>query len=259
MAAFRISVLASGSKGNSVYLEGTDGALLVDAGLSAREILKRMAKVGARPDRVRGILLTHEHSDHLRGAGVIARRLGLPVYATPETLSAAVLPRGVATVQIRPGSAVVIMGIEVLPFSTPHDAANPVGFVVSEGAVRVGIATDLGCGTTLVREKLHGCRALVLESNHDERMLMDGPYPWYLKHRVRSRTGHLSNEDSSRLLAELTASELERVYLAHLSEVNNAPDLASGCAREALAGWNRAVAVQVTSQHEPLPMDHLEY
>jgi len=232
-----LSVLASGSKGNSVYLEGPEGALLIDAGLSARETIKRIETVGADPGFVRGIIVTHEHSDHMGGVKVVARRLKIPVYATRKTAGAASLPDDVQVRLIESGTSFEAAGFEIMPFSIPHDALDPVGFTAKLDSIRVGVATDLGCATALVRERLIECRAVVLESNHDEKMLMEGPYPWFLKQRVKGRTGHLSNEAAARMLNDLSSTDLQHVFLAHLSEINNAPDLALGTAREALAGY----------------------
>ncbi|TNF47394.1 MBL fold metallo-hydrolase [bacterium] len=242
-----LSVLASGSKGNSIYLEGPDGALLIDAGLSAREIVKRIESTGADPGMVRGILLTHEHSDHMRGVKVVARRLKIPVYATPKTVAASRIPEDVQIHEIKAGSPFTAAGFEIMPFTVPHDALDPVGFIAGLDSVRIGVATDLGHATTLVRERLKDCRAMVLESNHDEKMLMEGPYPWFLKQRVKSRSGHLSNTASSQILGQLTNPELQFVVLAHLSEINNEPDLALGTAREALAGYGSSLRVASAS------------
>lgn len=232
-----ISVLASGSKGNSIYLEGPEGALLIDAGLSARETVKRIDGAGADPGRVRAILVTHEHSDHLGGVKVVARRLKVPVYATRKTAGAAKLPDDVQVNFIETGTAFEAAGFRVMPFSIPHDALDPVGFVAAVDSVRIGVATDLGYATALVRERLKGCSALVLESNHDEKMLLEGPYPWFLKQRVKGRTGHLSNAASAGMLTQLMSPDLQHVILAHLSEINNIPELALGTAGDVLSGY----------------------
>ncbi len=251
-----LSVLASGSKGNSIYLEGPDGALLIDAGLSARETVKRIELVGADPRRVKGILVTHEHSDHIRGVKVVARRLKVPVYGTPETVTAARLPGDVRIHEIKAGTPFAAAGFEIMPFTIPHDALDPVGFIAGLGSVRVGVATDLGHATTLVRERLKDCGALVLESNHDEKMLMEGPYPWFLKQRVKGRSGHLSNVASAEMLARFSNPDLQFVILAHLSEINNVPDLALGTAREALAGYG--YGLEAASAAAPTKLVYLD-
>jgi phosphoribosyl 1,2-cyclic phosphodiesterase len=254
-----VCALASGSKGNSLLIEGPEGSLLVDAGLSAREILRRVASSGADPGKIRGILATHDHSDHVRGVRVLSRRLSLPVYGTGGTLGEIALPDPNAGVAITPGRTFSAAGFNVLPFSLPHDAVDPVGFVISVGDLRVGVATDLGCCTALVKKRLSGCSLLLLESNHDEKMLMDGPYPWFLKQRIKSRLGHLSNTSSSRLLAELLHEDLRGVILGHLSEMNNRPDLALGAAEEAVAKGANGVAVHVACMEEPTPVFRLEF
>lgn len=253
-----LSVLSSGSKGNCIYISGDDGAVIVDAGLSAREILRRLAVVGCEPLRIKGILVTHEHTDHVRGLAALARKLKTPVYGTAETLDAIHLPRDIGKRSFRAGRAFDGMGFEVMPFSVPHDARDPVGFVIRLGTTAIGVATDLGYGTALVKERLKGCRAVVLESNHDERMLMEGPYPWFLKQRVRSRRGHLSNDSSAEMLSVVQGSGLQLAVLAHLSEINNRPHLALGTATEAVRCGGGGPRVEVASVYEPLPMMWLD-
>jgi len=253
-----VCALASGSKGNSLLIEGPEGALLVDAGLSAREILKRVLAAGADPERIRGILVTHDHSDHVRGVRVLAKRLSIPVYGTRATLEAIGLPDGNSGTAIAAGNGFNAAGFAVQPFSLPHDAADPVGFVVSIEDLRIGVATDLGYATALVKKRLTGCNFLLLESNHDEKMLMEGSYPWFLKQRIRSRMGHLSNFASSRLLSDLLHEDLQGVILGHLSEMNNRPDLALGAAAEAVQRGKNEVAVHVACMAEPTAVFKLD-
>ena len=253
-----VCALASGSKGNSLLIEGPDGSLLVDAGLSAREILRRVAVAGADPGRIRGILATHDHSDHIRGVKVLARRLSLPVYGTRGTLQEIGLPAGNTGAAIIPGDAFTAAGFTVQPFTLPHDAVDPVGFIVSVEGLRIGVATDLGCATALVRERLKGCSFLLLESNHDEKLLMEGPYPWFLKQRIRGRMGHLSNSASSRLLNELLHEGLQGVILGHLSEMNNRPELALGAAGDAVEKGRTGASVHVAGMAEPTAVFRME-
>jgi phosphoribosyl 1,2-cyclic phosphodiesterase len=253
-----VSALASGSKGNSIFIDGPDGSLIVDAGLSAREIVRRLAHVGASLDRLSGILVTHDHSDHLRGVRVLAKRLGLTVYATADTLRAAGLPDSASVRVVRSGEEFAVAGFNIRPFTLPHDAEDPVGYLLERDAVKIGIATDLGCVTALVRRRLAGCDMLVLESNYDEGMLQKGPYPWFLKQRIRSRKGHLSNVASSKVLSELIHPGLQKVILAHLSEVNNCPEAALDEAAGAVGDRGNGVDLTAACMATPTPMFYIE-
>lgn len=253
-----VSALASGSKGNSIYIDGPDGSLLVDAGLSAREIMRRLGRIGASPERVAGLLVTHDHSDHLRGVRVLAKRLGITVYGTAATLRAAALPDTVSIMEVKSGEDFTVAGFIVKPFSLPHDAMDPVGYKLERDGLRIGIATDLGYTTALVKRRLAGCDMLVLESNYDERMLLEGPYPWFLKQRIRGRMGHLSNEASSQALDELLHPGLQSVILAHLSEVNNSPDAALDVACGALGSKGCGLDLTAAGMAEPTPIIILE-
>jgi len=253
-----VSALASGSKGNSIYIDGPDGSLLVDAGLSAREIMRRIAHIGTSPDRITGILVTHDHSDHLRGVRVLATRLGVTVYGTAGTFKAARFPDGIDIRTIKSGDEFTVAGFTIRPFSLPHDASDPVGYKLEQNGVKIGIATDLGYATALVKRRLTGCDMLVLESNYDEGMLLEGPYPWFLKQRIRSRRGHLSNEDSSRVLTELLHPGLQRIVLAHLSEVNNCPEAALGEAGGAIGVRGSGLDLTAAGMAEPTPIMIIE-
>jgi phosphoribosyl 1,2-cyclic phosphodiesterase len=235
----RLCLLASGSKGNCLYLETDSCHLLIDAGLSGREALARLSSIGVAPESLDGILIAHEHTDHVRGVGALARRLKIPVLVGSRTHEAARHVIGkVDLVEFDPGSAFPFKGLSIDPFPITHDACDPVGFRIEGGEGCIGFATDLGIATRLTQEKLKGCRALVLEFNHDEEMLQNGPYPWHLKQRIRSRHGHLSNAEGASLLEELLHPGLECVFLSHLSEVNNDPALAMTAARELVGGQN---------------------
>ena len=235
----RLSLLASGSKGNSLFFETDSCRLLIDAGLSGRETIARLSSIGVDAETLDGILITHEHTDHVRGVGALARRLKIPVLGASRMLQAAqhVIGR-VETIEFDPGTPFVFKGLSIDPFPITHDACDPVGFRIEGSEGCLGFATDLGIATRLTQEKLKGCRALVLEFNHDEKMLQDGPYPWHLKQRIRSRHGHLSNAEGASLLEEVLHAGLEGVFLSHLSEVNNDPSLAMACARGLLSGQN---------------------
>jgi phosphoribosyl 1,2-cyclic phosphodiesterase len=235
----RVCLIASGSKGNSIYVEAGASRLLIDAGLSATELLRRLGSAGADSGKLDAILISHEHSDHVRGAGVLARKLKIPLLVSHRTRSAIGSSIGKADlIEFESGVPFAFKDLMIDPFPTTHDATDPVGFMIECGEGRFGMATDLGIATRLVSEKLKGCRAVVLESNHDEEMLINGPYPWHLKQRIKSRHGHLSNTESSELLHEIMHSGLNAVFLAHLSEVNNDPVIALGVARSLLLSRN---------------------
>jgi phosphoribosyl 1,2-cyclic phosphodiesterase len=221
----KICSIASGSKGNCLYLEIGSTRLLIDIGLSLRETLLRMETIGIDASKIDAVLVTHEHIDHIRSVGSFARKFRIPVYVSHlvSEKSAKYLHK-TRVVEFEAGSALTLRDVQIDPFPITHDSCDPVGFVVDSREGRCGSATDLGIVTRLVTEKLRGCRALNLESNHDMDMLMNGPYPWELKQRIRSRHGHLSNEDSLQLLHELAHDGLEALVMAHLSEVNNHPD-----------------------------------
>ena len=221
----KICSLGSGSKGNSLYLETGDTRLLIDAGLSLRETLLRMEERGLDPCSVDALLVTHEHIDHLRSVGSFARSFKIPVIASHKVCcKAEKYFKKTQLIEFEAGGCFNFRGVTVDPFPITHDACDPVGFVVESREGCYGTATDLGIVTRLVVEKLRGCRALNLESNHDVEMLMNGPYPWALKQRIKSRHGHLSNQESLELLHEVAHAGLEALVLAHLSEVNNHPD-----------------------------------
>jgi phosphoribosyl 1,2-cyclic phosphodiesterase len=232
----RITPLASGSSGNSFLVRCKDSAVLVDAGLSAKQLCLRLETVGVDPASLRAILVSHGHSDHVKGVGVLSRKYKLPVWMNKGTWTVAKSSVGaVHRLEIfDTGRVFRAAGLQVHPFSVPHDCADPVGFRISMGAARLGIVTDLGTATGLVTTLLTGLQVVVLESNHDPHMLMDGPYPWELKQRVRGRLGHLSNPDSAQLLQRVFSDELQAVILAHMSETNNRAELALDCVRTSL-------------------------
>lgn len=230
-----VSLLASGSKGNSLLISSGGTHLLIDAGLSAREICRRLAVLGVAPEDLDAIVVTHEHVDHVRGIGLLSRRYRLPVHlhhAAAAVLADAQQPA--MLVEFDCGAELAIGDLAVKAFPVTHDAEAPVGFTVTGSFGKIGIVTDLGIATRLVAEELGRCRCLVLEANHDETMLFEGPYPWPLKQRIRGSHGHLSNRDSAGLLEKLCWDGLETVFLAHLSDTNNHPDLAEACAREVI-------------------------
>ncbi len=217
-------MLASGSKGNAIYLSDGFTSILIDAGLSAAEIKRRLKSRGLNPGDLDAIIVTHEHSDHIQGVGVLSRQLKLPIYLSRNIEKKVSIRNSVYEIRtFNCGSTFQINNLAVHPFAVCHDAADPVGFTIGQNGSRIGVATDLGTVTSPVTENLKHCQLLILEANHDPDMLINGPYPWYLKRRIQSRSGHLSNEQSKHLLLELQHQGLEHVILAHLSQTNNAP------------------------------------
>jgi len=229
--ALTICVLGSSSQGNCTYVGTEATGLLVDAGLSARETLRRMAEAGLEPGRVQGILVTHEHSDHTQGLGVLHRRFGWPIFANSATADR--LDRDplfekhpIAWRIFQTGQHFSIGDLLIETFSVPHDADDPVGFRLGAGGVWIGLVTDMGMATTLIRERLRPCRALVVEANHDEDLLRNSGRPWPLIQRILSRQGHLSNAALAEMLSEIGHGQMTDVFLAHLSQECNRPDLA---------------------------------
>ncbi len=232
----KICSLASGSKGNSLYLETGDTRILIDAGLSLRETLLRLEGVGVDAATIHAVLVTHEHIDHIRSAGSFARKFRVPVFVSHLVRARAdKYLQKTQVSEFESGSAVAFRDVMIDPVPITHDSCDPVGFVVESREGRSACVTDLGIVTRLVAEKLRGCRFLNLEANHDVDMLMNGPYPWELKQRIKSRHGHISNEESLELLHEVAHEGLEVLVMAHLSEVNNHPDHVARIARTFLA------------------------
>jgi phosphoribosyl 1,2-cyclic phosphodiesterase len=319
----RFTVLASGSKGNSTVVSGGRTRILIDAGLSCRELFRRMRQAGEEPERLDAIVITHEHQDHVNGLAVTARKLGIPVYFTEATHRAwmrwltprkqmtyaqwleecrrqaaerqaeldtasdgeadepgldeagidvqaseagasnedAMPPSRKADATWLPaveyfeaGRPFRIGDIDLSPFTIPHDAADPVGFVLAAEGVRMGFATDLGYIPPNVKAQFKGVDLLLLESNHDLEMLRDGPYPWSVKQRVLSRVGHLSNDAAAEFLSTAYDGQAAYVILAHLSENNNLPELARVTADRALNGRASLLAnrLLLAEQHQPL-------
>jgi phosphoribosyl 1,2-cyclic phosphodiesterase len=238
-----LSVLASGSRGNCAMVQSSATRILVDAGISCRETFKRMKAAGDDPHSLSAIVITHEHSDHVDGLLVLAKKLKVPVYmtgATHHAWSRAVRDAKGERPQISrleifsSGRRFQIGDIEVMPFTIPHDAADPVGFTFRSEGVKVGFATDLGYVPPSICDQLRSCDVLVLESNHDVEMLRVGPYPWSVKQRVASRVGHLSNDCLAQFLHKDYDGHAAYIVLAHLSEQNNHPELARVAAERAL-------------------------
>ena len=250
----RIGVLGSGSGGNAVVVESGPHRLLIDAGFSCRELVKRMARLNFDPATLGGLVITHEHQDHRKGAQRFSRRFKLPVYGTAGTLDGSGL-RGAAVpkaVEIRSGEPFEVPGFHVEPFAIPHDAREPVGFVVEDSAGRrVGLASDLGSRSQLAWARLRELDLLLLEYNHDLEMLRNGPYPWHLKQRISSGHGHLSNRTAAEGMPDLLCDRLRFLVLYHLSRTNNLPALALAAAAEALSRERAGAELVLSDQFEP--------
>jgi phosphoribosyl 1,2-cyclic phosphodiesterase len=223
----------------------------VDCGLRSRTLTFLLRRAGVEPERLAGILVTHEHTDHVQGLEVFLRKRKVPLFAAPECLASEALSRVKAWHRepIEAGREIQVGNLRITPFALPHDAASCFGYLLEAGGVRAAQATDLGQPTALVRERLRGAHCLLLEFNHDVDRLMEGPYPLHIKMRVRGSLGHLSNEQAGRIVADCVNGETQVLYLMHLSRENNLPQLAALAAREALGG--KPVRVEVTKHLEP--------
>ena len=228
----RLCSIASGSSGNCIYVGSEAAHLLVDVGISGKRIEKGLRELGLTGKDIDGILITHEHADHIQGLGVIARKFEIPVYATEGTIRAIKDCEGLGKVDgelfqtIQEDRKFTIKDLTVNPMRISHDAAQPVGYRIAYGSKKVAVCTDLGVYNEYTVECLKGMDALLLEANHDVNMLQVGPYPYYLKQRILGDRGHLSNENAGRLLSRILHDELQTVLLGHLSKENNLPELA---------------------------------
>jgi phosphoribosyl 1,2-cyclic phosphodiesterase len=229
----RFAVLGSGSEGNALVVQVGQTRVLLDCGFSLSETVARLARLDLQAEQLDGIVVTHEHGDHISGVARLARKFDLPVWLTHGTLrTQSTAFAGLSITEINPHLAFAIGGIQVQPYPVPHDAAEPVQYVFSDGTRRLGVLTDAGSATPHIEETLSGCHALVLECNHDVQMLAEGDYPYSLKQRVGGRYGHLNNAAAATLLERLDNSRLQHIVAAHLSRKNNMAKLAV----EALSG-----------------------
>ncbi len=249
----RFASLGSGSEGNGLLVQCGETLVLLDCGFSRVEAERRLYRLGVSPADLDGILVTHEHTDHMNGVAGLVRHHSVPVYGSFGTLSAlwaddlAGFPQHRAQV-LRCGQPILLGGLEIEPFSVPHDAREPLQFVLGDGVRRLGVLTDVGCSTPHVEAVLRCCDALFLEANYDEQMLRDGPYPQALKARVGGRFGHLSNDEAAALLGRLEHARLQHVVAAHVSQKNNTTDKARSALAKVL-GWEmeRVPAADQTS------------
>ena len=226
----KVVTLASSSKANSTYIESGDVRLLFDMGLSGKATFDRLNELGVLPMSLSGIFITHEHKDHCRGLRVFTKKYNVPVYVnnpTAELLSSELTP----DVKFRIFSIqdeIIFNGLRVIPFSVPHNSVEPLGYSIIAEKKKIGILTDCGFATNLVKERLKDVDLLLIESNYDEELLKNSSYPWSIKQRIRGRLGHLSNKESASLIAELFEGRKAKVILGHLSENTNTPELAAG-------------------------------
>lgn len=261
----RLCSIASGSSGNCIYVGSDATHLLVDVGISGKRTEQGLNSLGVTATELDGILITHEHADHISGLGVIARKYDVPIYATSGTIDAILNSGGIGEVdeslfhEVKADEKLTIKDLTVNPMRISHDAAQPVAYRISYGTKKVGICTDLGVYNDYTVECLKGMDAVLLEANHDVNMLQVGPYPYYLKQRILGERGHLSNENSGRLLSQILHDGMENIILGHLSKENNLPELAYEAVRmEITMGDNPYNAndfrIQVANRSEPSPV-----
>ena len=255
MVSVSLTILGSGSSGNCAYLETPEARILVDAGFSTKQIRKRLEGIGRVPENLTAILITHEHSDHIYGLPGIASKLNIPIYcnrATREGFEAQL--KGKFTCNLfETGASFEIADVRVDTFSIPHDAQDPVGYLLRTAAGNIGFVTDLGHTTKLVIERVRAANVLVLESNHDVKMLQECPRrTWALKQRILGRHGHLSNEAAAEAAAQVMSADLKHLYLAHLSRECNRPEIAQYVMAEQLHHIGAThVQLRLAAQHVP--------
>lgn len=257
----QFTILGSGSSGNCAYLECDETRLLIDAGLSGRQIRQRLLTIGRAPESLNGILITHEHSDHIQGLTGLAAKLKIPVYCNRQTRDA-IATQLEAELEFRlfeTGASFELGSVSIDSFSVPHDAYDPVGFLIRTDGANIGFLTDLGHATKLVRERVRQANVLVLETNHDLKMLQDDVRrPWSVKQRIVSRHGHLCNDAAADLAVEIVSADLEHLYLGHLSGDCNRPELAHAAVSQKLQAVG-ATHVNVVAAAQDVPCATLTY
>jgi phosphoribosyl 1,2-cyclic phosphodiesterase len=250
----KVAVLASGSRGNAILVSSGTHSVLFDLGISVRKLKIRGSELGVDFNGLKAVFVSHEHADHIYGLKKFSEKTDLPIFATEGTLSAPANRHLKNQSAIKSGDTIRLNGFEIQAFRIPHDASEPVGFLVSDHVHRIAIATDLGSSNTLVQERLKGADLVVLESNHDPDMLRSGPYPWPLKQRILGKYGHLSNLDCAKLLAKIQNHGLKKAVLAHISDKNNEPELAYRVSREIVSD---RISISLTSQNSAGPVIEL--
>lgn len=256
----RFTSIASGSSGNASYIGDEETHILIDVGVTQKAIMEGLSALSLSLSDINGIFLTHEHIDHIRAVGTISRRYGIPIYGTLATLRETLLSKSLGDFDrgllhpILPDQSIRIASLEILPFSIDHDAADPVAYRVRSGEKCAAVTTDLGHFDDYICGHLRDLDAVLIEANHDPRMLADGPYPLPLKRRILSDKGHLSNEISGKLIDTILHPGLKHIFLGHLSEENNLPELALRTVREVIdrsESGNRSegLSISVAKRH----------
>ena len=246
-------MLSSGSRGNCIYIESDTTKIIIDSGLSVKELGRRLNSIDRTPEELDAVFLTHEHSDHIGGVGPLVRKYSIPLYATHGTIQAGQKLGNVPVFNpIQSGEMVQLAELEIEPYATSHDAQESVAYAIRCQNRKLGHATDMGMVTQVVREALKNSHVLLLESNHDVEMLDFGPYPWALKKRIKSDLGHLSNESCGDLLNAIKHEHLQRVILMHLSQTNNHPEIAHITALQALGSYTPILSL--ASQDQPMEL-----
>lgn len=251
MRNFEIAALASGSKGNAVLVHAEKKYILIDMGISCRELTKKLDSLGLTPDKLDAVLITHEHIDHIKGLQTFMKKYTVPVYTSFHTWQGIYrqLPKLERSASLEMPSELLVGNLSVKAFAIPHDANDPHGYIIESEKAKFAYVTDTGFVTDSVREAAEGCETLVLEANHDIEMLKQGPYPYHLKQRILSTLGHLANATTAELLTELELPP-ERVILAHLSEQNNTPSKAYNTVCRQLEKYEktRNIKIYIASQ-----------
>lgn len=245
-----VRILGSGSRGNAMLVGGEQGQVLIDCGFSKRNLKQRLEQAGESLGNIRAVLVTHEHGDHAQGALAVARACQVPLYATRGTAERAGWLGAAPLRVLSSGAKLKLAGMDIQSYVVPHDAAEPVQFVCTQGQRRVGVLSDAGHVTAHMCATLHSCDALFIEANHCLDMLAQGPYPPSLKARVGGRFGHLNNTQTAQLLERVDLARVHSIVLTHISEQNNCPDRAQAVVRQPLSQWNGQLLT--ASQDQPL-------
>lgn len=265
-SGFYVCSLASGSSGNSVYAKTQEGAILIDAGISGKRVREAIESFGHSVFNLKGLILTHGHSDHIKGAGVLQRRYRLELFMTGPTYEACKKNSSIGRLEMEKITLIEInrpfslCGLKIYPIETPHDAKGSIGVILERDGLRCGILTDLGHCFDELKDVMNSLDAVFLESNYDPMMLRTGPYPYYLKRRIQSDYGHISNDEAADLVANYGGARLKTVILSHLSETNNRPQIALDCIQQVLNDkelYDRKLQILAAPRHLPSELVHI--